>query len=83
MAANTIDDVLAQLENIIAESIKTNDRMGYFAALYYKVTASVKEGIAKGQFANGPQMEKFDIVFASRYLDALTAWKNKQPLSAS
>jgi hypothetical protein len=83
MAANTIDDVLAQLENIIAESIKTNDRMGYFAALYYKVTDSVKEGIAKGQFANGPQMEKFDVVFASRYLDALTAWKNKQPLSAS
>jgi hypothetical protein len=83
MAAKTIDDVLAQLETIIADGIKNNDRMGYFAALYYKVTASVKDGIAKGQFANGPQMEKFDVMFASRYLDALTAWKNKQPVSAS
>jgi hypothetical protein len=83
MAAKTIDDVLAQLESIIAEGIKNNDRMGYFAALYYKVTASVKDGIAKGQFANGQQMEKFDVMFASRYLDALTAWKNKQPVSAS
>ena len=83
MAATTINDVLTQLEGIIADSIKTNDRMGYFAALYYKVTASVKEGIAKGQFANGSQMEKFDVMFASRYLDALTAWKASQPLSAS
>jgi hypothetical protein len=83
MAATTIDDVLAQLESIIAESIKTNNRMGYFAALYYKVTASVRDGIAKGQFANGIRMEKFDVVFASRYLDALTAWKSNQPVSAS
>ncbi|MDB4919891.1 DUF5995 family protein [Mucilaginibacter sp.] len=83
MATTTVNDVLAQLEGIIAESIKTNNRMGYFAALYYKVTASVKDGITKGQFANGPRMEKFDVMFASRYLDALTAWNNKQPLSAS
>ncbi|MDP9080889.1 MAG: DUF5995 family protein [Bacteroidota bacterium] len=83
MAATTIDDVLEQLADIIADSIKTNDRMGYFAALYYKVTASVKAGIAKGQFVDGAQMEKFDVIFASRYLDALSAWKNKQPLSAS
>lgn len=83
MPASTIDDILAQLEIIIAESIRTNSRMGYFAALYYKVTASVKEGISKGQFQNGPLMEQFDVIFASRYLDALNAWKNKQPVSAS
>jgi hypothetical protein len=83
MATTTINDVLAQLEGIIADSIKTNNRMGYFAALYYKVTASVKDGITKGQFADGARMEKFDVTFASRYLDALTAWNNKQPLSAS
>jgi len=83
MPANTIDDILTQLQNIIAQSILTNNRAGYFAALYYKVTASVKEGIAKGQFENGPQMEKFDVLFATRYLDAFAAWKNKQPLTAS
>jgi len=83
MPSTTIDDILAQLESIIAESIQTNNRMGYFAALYYKVTASVKEGIAKGQFENGPRMEQFDVIFAGRYLDALNAWKNNQPLTAS
>lgn len=83
MPATTIDDILTQLESIIAESIRTNNRMGYFAALYYKVTASVKEGIAKGQFENGPRMEQFDVLFAGRYLDALNAWKNNQPVTAS
>jgi hypothetical protein len=83
MPATNIDEVLAQLESIIAESIQTNNRMGYFAALYYKVTASVKEGIAKGQFENGPRMEQFDVLFAGRYLDAFNAWKNNQPLTSS
>jgi len=83
MAAETIDDVLQQLDDIIAESIRTNNRMGYFAALYYKVTASVKTGIAKGQFENGPLMEQLDVTFASRYLDALHAWKAGQPVTAS
>jgi hypothetical protein len=79
----TIDNILVQLESIIAESISTNNRVGYFAALYYKVTAGVKEGITKGQFENGDLMEKFDVLFANRYLNALTTWKNNQPLTAS
>jgi hypothetical protein len=83
MPVNTIDNVLAQLESIITESILTNDRAGYFAALYYKVTASVKEGIAKGRFEDGTRMEKFDVLFATRYLDALSTWKNNQPVTDS
>jgi hypothetical protein len=83
MPTETIDNILVQLESIIAESISTNSRVGYFAALYYKVTAGVKEGIVRGQFENGDLMEKFDVLFANRYLDALAAWKNNQPLTAS
>jgi len=83
MPAVTIDDILLQLQGIIAESIQTNNRAGYFAALYYKVTASVKDGIAKGRFENGPLMEQFDVVFASRYLNALNAWKTGKPLTES
>ena len=79
----TIDSILAQLSAIIADSEKTNSRLGYFAALYYKVTASVKDGIAKGRFGDGPRMEKLDVIFASRYLDALAAWKAGKPLTES
>ncbi|WP_183560853.1 DUF5995 family protein [Mucilaginibacter sp. SP1R1] len=83
MPATTINQVIDALQAIITDSIATNSRMGYFAALYYRVTASVRDGIASGQFENGARMEKFDVVFANRYLDAFNAWKNKQPLSAS
>ena len=83
MAATTIDEVITQLEAIITDSINTNNRMGYFAALYYKVTAAVRDGIAKGQFQDGARMEKFDVTFANRYLDALAAWKANQPISGS
>jgi len=66
-AARTIDEVIDQLDDIIALSIREQNRLGYFAALYRKVTAKVKEGIAEGRFDNGPRMERFDVTFANRY----------------
>ncbi|NHA04130.1 hypothetical protein G7092_10010 [Mucilaginibacter sp. HC2] len=83
MPASTINEVIDALQTIITDSIAASSRVGYFAALYYKVTAAVRDGITKGQFENGPRMEKFDVIFANRYLDALSAWKNKQPMSDS
>jgi hypothetical protein len=83
MAASTIDEVIAALKNIIDTSIHNNSRTGYFAALYYKVTVRVKQGIAAGEFEDGARMEKLDVVFASRYLDALADWENKREVTAS
>ena len=80
---NTIDDVIVILEAIIIESEKNNDPMGYFAALYQKVTIKVKEGIANNYFENGPRMEQLDIVFAKRYLDAWYSYKNNEPVPLS
>jgi hypothetical protein len=83
MPAQTIDDIIASLEQTIAECISSGSRLGYFAALYLKVTKSVKAGIAAGQFEDGPRMEKLDVVFASRYLAAYGQWKSKQQPTAS
>lgn len=80
---NSIDDVIAALGNIILEAQNNNDTSGYFAALYRKVTIRVKEGIANNEFEDGPRMERLDVAFASRYLDAYHAWKNDQPVTAS
>jgi hypothetical protein len=74
--AATIDEVLAQLEALIASCIESNSRMGYFAALYHKVTAKVRDGILKNEFENGARMEKFDVIFANRYLDAVLQWNS-------
>lgn len=83
MPATTIDEVLAELTAIIDECIKTNSRAGYFAALYYKVTNSVKQGIANNQFDDCQLMEALDVIFANRYLSAYGQWKNKQPTTGA
>jgi hypothetical protein len=77
----TIDDVIQQLDIIIASTITDKNPLGYFAVLYKKVTVKVKEGIADNYFDDGPRMEKLDVVFASRYLDAYFAFQNKTSVS--
>ena len=81
--AASIDEVLSQLTQIIAESENKGDRRGYFAALYFQVTSKVKDGIAHNQFENGPRMERLDVLFANRYLLAFNQWENNLPLSGS
>ncbi len=78
MQAKTIDEVLVRLEKIISDSIANKDRAGYFAALYHKVTYSVKQGILNNEFEDGPRMERLDVIFANRYLHAYDQWKAGQ-----
>ena len=66
----TIDEVLSKLDEIIAESIAKQNPLGYFPALYRKVTQSVKDHIAEGYFDDNERMEHLDVIFANRYLDA-------------
>ena len=48
MQAQTIDDVIKQLDDIILWAKANKNRLGYFAALYRRVTVRVKQpgGIA-------------------------------------
>jgi Family of unknown function (DUF5995) len=68
--ASTIDEVLARLEQIIHAAQSKKQRIGYFAALYHKVTFKVKEGIRDGIFENGSRLGQLDVVFANRFLEA-------------
>ena len=68
--ATTIDDVINQLNAIVDWSKQNNSRMGYFAALYRKVTIQVKKGIKDDFFDGGPRMERLDVIFANRYIRA-------------
>jgi len=82
-SVKNIDDVIAILEDIIERSQLKDDPLGYFAALYKKVTLKVKEGIADNYFEDGPRMEKLDVIFASRYIHAYYAYQNKKLVTAS
>lgn len=79
----TIDDVIATLEEYIAENIAQESPLGYFPALYLKVTRQVKKGIAEGFFENGPRMERLDVLFASRYIHAYDDYKNGAAITQS
>ncbi len=65
-----IDAVIERLDEIIATALETNDRMGWFAAMYRRVTIAVREGILAGRFENGPRMVRFDAIFAHRFINA-------------
>ncbi|MBR07072.1 MAG: hypothetical protein CMP48_05230 [Rickettsiales bacterium] len=75
---NSIDEVLDKLDEIISDSIKNKSNLGYFPALYRKVTQSVKDHIAEGYFDDNERMEKLDVIFANRYLDAYEQFTNNQ-----
>src|SRR5579872_1576820 len=76
MTAKTIDDVIAALDSIVEQAWQNESRIGYFAALYRRVTRAVRDGIAAGKYQNGVLMETLDVTFASRYLDALSTFQS-------
>lgn len=73
MIARTIDDVILQLNEIIAKEATNNSAMAFFPVLYKKVTERIKTGILNQEFENNPRMEKLDVIFANRYLEAYNA----------
>jgi hypothetical protein len=68
MPATTIDGVIARLEELIDWAIASQSRLGYFAALYKRMTAAVRDGMARGAFENNARIEALDVTFANRYL---------------
>ena len=79
----TIDDVIESLEKIIDWAHQENSRLGYFPALYVQVTREVQAGIQDSFFDDGPRMEKLDVEFADRYLEAFFAYRDGRHLTRS
>lgn len=75
MPATTIDEVISALDQIIAAAREEESRIGYFPALYRQVTIEVKKGIEAGFFEDGERMERLDVIFANRYLEALSQYQ--------
>ncbi len=81
--AATIDEVIAQLSEIIAWARENDSRLGYFPALYRKVTVAVRDEIRAGSFDDNPRMERLDVLFANRYLEAFYAHRRGEPVTRS
>ncbi len=79
----TIDEVLSALDQIVQESKEQYSPLGYFAALYKKVTQKVKDGIDDGFFDDAPRMESLDVIFANRYISAYRAYQEHELVTLS
>ncbi len=73
----SIEEVLQRLKSIVESYKSANDSRCYFAELYRQMTQRVSEGINNGAFENGARMEKLDVLFASRYFEAIEAWDSQ------
>lgn len=61
----TIRATASELRSIATAS---DDRRGYFTAMYARVTGRIAAAIASGRFEDAARMEEFATTFASRYL---------------
>jgi len=81
MPAQTLDEVIAELGEIVARAQREADRIGYFAALYRRVTIAVKAEIANGAFEDVPRIARLVVIFANRYLAALASFRKAEHAS--
>lgn len=81
--ANSISEVVAELDAIINEALEQRSPLGYFPALYRRVTIAVKRAIEQSAFDDNERMERLDVVFANRYLDAYRCYQAQTDLTQS
>ncbi len=80
--ATDIASVVDRTDQIIAWSRANASRLGYFAALYKRITRAIGKAVDDGLFADGERMKRFDVTFANRYFTALDAYFHPVPGSA-
>lgn len=81
--ANTIDEVLAELDRIIDSTVVENNFSGIFAYVYRRTTAQIKLAISENQFEDNARMELMDVAFANLYLTAYHGFVNNQNCSSA
>jgi hypothetical protein len=79
--ATSLQDIITRLEAEIAAAKATRSRVGFFASLYRRVTLEIKRRIEQGLFENSAAMVDLDLDFATRYFDALDAFRGGAELS--
>jgi len=83
MQPNTIQEVIAALDAIIRQCEISGSRQAYFAVLYKGMTEAVRDAIVAGHFEDAARMERLDVLFANRYLDAWQQYGQQQKTSRS
>src|SRR5437868_5450008 len=83
LQARSINEVILQLDEVIAWCKNNRSRMGYFATLYRKVTIAVQEAISNKSFEDCSRLDRLDTIFANRYLAAWNCFITNQRCTQS
>lgn len=83
MMHSSIDAVIESLDSITEQAITEHSPHGYFSSLYGRVTKEVRDAIQRNEFEDNERMERLDVVFANRYLDAYRSFQETGDSSRS
>ena len=83
MQAKNLNEVISCLDTIIGDCLRSKSRIGYFACLYRKMTVAIRDAVLTNVFEDATRMEKLDVYFANRYLDAHRQYASGQKPTVS
>lgn len=78
MPAKTLDEVISRLESIVDSASESGNPLGIFALVYLGVTRMVKQCVINGTFEDCARMEKLDVIFANRYINAYDLFRQEK-----
>jgi hypothetical protein len=68
-----IEELIARMVALLEPLEAAGDKRRYFHATYQRTTVAVARELERGRFADSGWVERWDVVFADLYLDALEA----------
>jgi hypothetical protein len=71
--ASVIEELIGRMTALLKPLAAAGDKRRYFHATYLRTTIAVRDELARGGFADTGWVERWDVVFADLYLDALEA----------
>lgn len=75
----SIEQVIERLNEILDNALRQGGRIGYFTALYERVTTNIRRALLAGNmFEDNARMERLDVIFANRYLQAWDRYSQGQ-----
>lgn len=83
LAVRDIDDVIDALGAIVDGARERGERYGLFAALYRRTTEEVRRALRAGAFQDPAWVERLDVVFAHRYLQAFDDFHAGRPTTTA
>jgi hypothetical protein len=70
-----LDALLERMSAISVRLAAADDPRRFFHDTYERTTRAVRDEIARGGFADGPWVVRWDVAFAARYLAAFDEWE--------